>query len=135
MQRSVARVRFDLISDTPELSSAKPQSSSHSAVATDGESVLAPMARSSQTSMLDLARSKESVMDKTKAAEVGDLIVITGHRVGETEQVGEILEVLGEPPSERYRVRWGDDHESVFYPGSDATIRHATHRRASPEEK
>jgi hypothetical protein len=74
-------------------------------------------------------------MDKTTAAEVGDLIVITGHRVGEAEQIGEILEVLGEPPNEHYRVRWGDDHESVFYPGSDATIRHGSHRRASPAEK
>jgi hypothetical protein len=74
-------------------------------------------------------------MDKTTAAAVGDLIVITGHRVGEAEQVGEILEVLGESPHERYRVRWGDDHESIFFPGSDATIRHATHGRASPKEK
>jgi hypothetical protein len=74
-------------------------------------------------------------MDKTKPAQVGDLIVITGHRVGEAEQIGEILEVLGEPPDERYRVRWGDDHESVFYPGSDATIRRATHRRPVPEKK
>jgi hypothetical protein len=74
-------------------------------------------------------------MDKTKPAQVGDLIVITGHRVGEAEQIGEILEVLGEPPDARYRVRWGDDHESVFYPGSDATIRRATHPRPVPEKK
>lgn len=74
-------------------------------------------------------------MDRTRAAEVGDLIVITGHRVGEAEQVAEILAVLGEPPHEHYRVRWGDDHESVYYPGSDATIRHATHRRTSRTEK
>jgi hypothetical protein len=93
------------------------------------------MAGFSQTSMLHVARSKESGMDKTKAAEAGDLIVITGHRVGEAEQVGEILEVLGEHPHERYRVRWGDDHESIFYPGSDAAIRHAMHRHASPKEK
>ena len=67
-------------------------------------------------------------MDDRKAARVGDLIVITGHRVGEAEQTGEILEVLGEPPHERYRVRWGDDHESIFCPGSDATIRNTAHR-------
>ena len=64
------------------------------------------------------------------AAEVRDLIVISGHRVGESERVAEILEVVGEPPNERYRVRWDDGHESVYYPGSDATIKHATHRRA-----
>jgi len=74
-------------------------------------------------------------MDKTKSAEVGDLIVVTGHRVGEAEQIAEILEVLGEPPNERYRVRWGDEHESVFYPGSDATIRPASHRRPGPRTK
>lgn len=74
-------------------------------------------------------------MQSTHAAKVGDLVVITGHRVGEAERVAEILEVLGELPNERYRVRWDDGHESVFYPGSDATIRHATHRPASRKEK
>jgi len=34
-------------------------------------------------------------------------------------------------PHEIYRVRWDDDHESVFHPGSDATIKHATRRPAS----
>ncbi len=71
-------------------------------------------------------------MDRTAhAPEVGDLVVITGHRVGEQEQVGEILEVIGDPAHERYRVRWDDGRESVFYPGSDATIRHTTRRRPS----
>jgi Domain of unknown function (DUF1918) len=65
------------------------------------------------------------------AAEVGDIIVISGHRVGEHEQTGEILEVLGEPPHERYRVRWEDGRESLFYPGGDATIRHSVHPRPS----
>lgn len=74
-------------------------------------------------------------MDKTRSADVGDLIIITGHRVGEAEQMAEILEVLGEPPDERYRVRWGDDHESIFFPGSDAIIRRATHRRPAPDTK
>lgn len=69
------------------------------------------------------------------ATEAGDLIVITGHRVGEAERIGEILGVLGESPNERYRVRWDDGHESVFRPGSDATIRHSTRRRVSPKAK
>lgn len=76
-------------------------------------------------------------MDTTAhPVEVGDIIVITGHRVGEHERTGEILEVLGEPPHERYRVRWEEGRESVFYPGSDATVRHSTRRprsrRAAP---
>ena len=64
------------------------------------------------------------------AAEAGDLIVIAGHHVGEPDRVAEILEVVGELPHERYRVRWDDGHESVYYPGSDATIKRATHHRA-----
>ena len=62
-------------------------------------------------------------------AEVGDLIVIEGHRVGDAKRTGEIVEVLGEAEHEHYRVRW-DDHESIFYPSSgDATIKHRSRRR------
>jgi hypothetical protein len=58
----------------------------------------------------------------------GDLVVIAAHRVGELEQLGEILEVL--PASQpHYRVRWEDGHESIFFPGADATIRPASRRR------
>ena len=53
----------------------------------------------------------------------GDVIVISGHRVGEHERLGEILEVLGEADHFHYRVRWDDGSESVFVPGSDAGIR------------
>jgi uncharacterized protein DUF1918 len=62
-------------------------------------------------------------------AEAGDSIVIEGHHVGDTQRTGEIVEVLGEPGHEHYRVRW-DDHESIFYPGSsDATIKFRSARR------
>ena len=74
-------------------------------------------------------------MDRSQAAKVGDLVVITGHRVGEAERIAEILEVLGDVPGEHYRVRWDDGHESLFYPGSDATIRRATHRPESRQAK
>ena len=69
------------------------------------------------------------------AAAAGDLIVISSHHVGEMERIGEILEVLGELPHESYRVRWEDGHESVFRPGSDATIKHATHRGSARGER
>jgi uncharacterized protein DUF1918 len=82
--------------------------------------------------MLGAPRSKEDAVDSTAhAAEAGDLIVIAGHHVREAERIGEILEVLGELPHESYRVRWDDDRESVFRPGSDATIKHSTRRSAS----
>jgi hypothetical protein len=75
---------------------------------------------------------RSALMDEAShKTEVGDLVVIAGHRVGEQERIGEILEVLGAPSHERYRVRWDDGHESLFYPGSDATIRHATRPGAS----
>lgn len=53
----------------------------------------------------------------------GDIVTIAGRRVGEVGRTGEILDVLGDPGHQHFRVRWEDGHESVFYPGSDATIR------------
>jgi Domain of unknown function (DUF1918) len=53
------------------------------------------------------------------------VIAIHGHRVGEAERTGEVLEVLGEPGHEHFRVRWEDGHESVFYRSSDAVVRPA----------
>jgi hypothetical protein len=58
-------------------------------------------------------------------ARAGDLIVIHGHRLGESTRTAEILEVLGEPGHEQYRVRWEDDRETIYYPGDDATIKRA----------
>jgi len=55
----------------------------------------------------------------------GDLVVVAGHHVGEPERMGEILAVLGSAGHERYRVRWEDGHEGIFFPGSDALIQHA----------
>lgn len=56
-------------------------------------------------------------------ANVGDRIVITGHRVGEPERDGQILEVHGEDGGPPYLVRWSaDGHEGLYYPGSDASV-------------
>ena len=60
-------------------------------------------------------------------AQVGDLVIVEGHRIGEARRIGEILEVLGEAGHEHYRVHWDDDHESVFYRSSDSTIQKAEH--------
>ncbi len=48
------------------------------------------------------------------------------HALGEPAREGLILEVLGTPGHERYRVRWDEEHESIFYLGSDAAIRKET---------
>lgn len=65
---------------------------------------------------------------------IGDVVVVTGHRVGEVERKGEILEVLGTAEKHHFRVRWDDGHESVFYPGGDAIIRPARRRTAKTAE-
>jgi hypothetical protein len=65
------------------------------------------------------------------SAEVGDVAVVMGHRVGDVERTGEIVEVLGAPDHRHYRVRWDDGHESVLYPGGDVVIRHHERRRGS----
>jgi prolyl-tRNA editing enzyme YbaK/EbsC (Cys-tRNA(Pro) deacylase) len=59
---------------------------------------------------------------QAKSPEVGDLIVIGVHRVGAGRRTAEILALLGDAEHPHYRVRWDDGHESLFYPGSDATI-------------
>ena len=63
------------------------------------------------------------VATSIRSGREGDVVAVSGHRVGEHERLGEILEVLGEADHVHYRVRWDDGSESVFYPGSDATIR------------
>ena len=61
-------------------------------------------------------------------ASEGDRIVVRGHRVGEPDRDCKIIEVHvsdGEPP---YLVRWEDrEHDTLFYPGPDATIEHYEH--------
>lgn len=82
---------------------------------------------------LILTREREVVMAKTaqgKPARAGDEVVITGHSVGDSPRTALILEVLGDPGHERFRVRWEDGHESIFFPGVDATVRRPTRRRA-----
>jgi hypothetical protein len=56
--------------------------------------------------------------------QVGDEIVITGHAVGDAPRTAVILEVIGDAGHERYRVQWEDGHESIYFPGEDALVRH-----------
>ena len=57
-----------------------------------------------------------------RRAQPGDWIVVHPHTLGEPARTGLILEVIGSPGHERYRVRWDEEHESIHYPGSDAMI-------------
>ncbi|MGH9135436.1 MAG: DUF1918 domain-containing protein [Acidimicrobiales bacterium] len=55
-------------------------------------------------------------------ANVGDRIVIKGHKVGDPEREGEVLETRGPDGGSPYLVRWTDGTEGLIYPGSDATV-------------
>jgi hypothetical protein len=61
-------------------------------------------------------------------AKPGDLVTTSRNQVGDHARLGEILEVLGRPGHERLRMRWEDERETIFFPGSDAAIRHVEHR-------
>ena len=58
----------------------------------------------------------------------GDVVVVHGHSTGQPERTGVIVEVLGALGHEHYRVRWDEEHESLFWLGSDATVRAGTRR-------
>lgn len=55
-------------------------------------------------------------------ATVGDEIVIEAAKLDAARRRGEVLEVIGSGDGEHYRVRWQDGHESVYFPGPDATV-------------
>ena len=61
-------------------------------------------------------------------AQPGDRIIIHGHHIGQPDRDAEILEVRGADGGPPYRVRWSDTgHETLFFPGPDATIQHFEH--------
>ncbi len=61
-------------------------------------------------------------------ASVGDHIVIKSRRVGQADRDCEVLEVHGADGQPPYLVRWGDSgHETLLFPGSDATVRRSEH--------
>jgi hypothetical protein len=70
-------------------------------------------------------RGKMSEAERSGEAKPGDVVEVSGHRVGEAVRTGEILEVIGGSGQAHYRVRWEDGHESIFYPSSDAVVRSA----------
>ena len=57
----------------------------------------------------------------------GDVLVVGRRSLSERPRKGEILEVLGTVEHVHYRVRWDDDHESLYYPASDAFVMQEIH--------
>lgn len=61
-------------------------------------------------------------------AAVGDRLVIHSQHVDGPTRDAEILAVRHEDGSPPYLVRWSDTgHESLFFPGPDATVEHFEH--------
>jgi hypothetical protein len=68
-----------------------------------------------------------SAKTTSAAARVGDLLETRGIH-GEPARRGQIVEILGEPGHERYRVRWDEEHESMVYPADGVEIIHKSRR-------
>lgn len=69
------------------------------------------------------AKEVDAMKKESTRAKPGDVVAISGRAVGDTPRLGKIVEVLGGAEHEHYRVRWEDEHESIFYPGNDVVIR------------
>lgn len=57
-------------------------------------------------------------------ATVGDRLHVHGAVVGQSERMGEIVEVRGEGGQPPYLVRFEDGHTGLVFPGPDALIEH-----------
>src|SRR5687768_11826768 len=65
-------------------------------------------------------------MHHTEAhTEIGDLLEAEGP-AGQPSRLGEVVEVLGQPGHQRYRVRWDEQHESILSPEDGVSIIHTT---------
>jgi hypothetical protein len=61
-------------------------------------------------------------------AEVGDRLVVHGVHLDDPVRDGEVLEVHGTEGGPPFLVRWSDTgHESLVFPGPDATVEHLHH--------
>ena len=61
-------------------------------------------------------------------ARVGDWLEAHGIH-GAPPRRGEIIEILGRPGHEHFRVRWDERHESIVYPADGVSVvRHAPKR-------
>jgi hypothetical protein len=59
-------------------------------------------------------------------AQVGDRLHVHGRAVGNVDRVGEIVEVRGGEGGPPYLVRFEDGHETLVFPGPDATVEPAS---------
>lgn len=55
-------------------------------------------------------------------ANVGDRLHVHGRLVGTPDETSEIIEIRGRDGEPPYLVRHDDGHESLVFPGSDASV-------------
>lgn len=69
----------------------------------------------------------------TGPAREGDWIKVHG-LPGMPPRDGLVLEVLGRPGHEHYRVRWDEEHESIFFPteATQVVVHHPSPRPTRP---
>jgi uncharacterized protein DUF1918 len=63
----------------------------------------------------------ETMRPQTMTARAGDSLLVRAFP-GRPAREGEILDVLGEPGHEYYRVRWDEDQESTHFPLEGVTF-------------
>lgn len=78
--------------------------------------MIEPLSRRDESERSEMATKQQF------RARKGDRVLVEAHKVGAASRPGTILEVLGKPGAERYRIRWQDGHESVCAPSSDMSI-------------
>ncbi|RAG83355.1 hypothetical protein DN069_22830 [Streptacidiphilus pinicola] len=61
-------------------------------------------------------------------AVVGDRLRFLGHKVGDHDRVGRVVEVLGSDGGPPYLVEFEDGHRGEAFPGSDCEIEHGGER-------
>jgi hypothetical protein len=69
------------------------------------------------------ATPKERMMSTqtTAGARVGDWVEARGIH-GETARRGQIVELLGGPGHEHFRIQWDEKHESILYPADGVVV-------------
>ncbi len=57
-------------------------------------------------------------------AHVGDELIVRGHRMGQPDRAGQVLEARGPGDTQPFLVRWDDNgHTTLFYPSTDCVVR------------
>ena len=65
-------------------------------------------------------------------AHVGDMIEVRSRHIDDLVRRGQVLEVRGEDGAPPYLMQWDDNpHKCIYFPGSDAVVRHLEHEDAS----